>query len=92
MTKELQEIIKQFEEKAGAGWLKRLERITTTDELIKMGTEYHITLSEIQAQEGLKFLKNEANELTEKELAGIAGGIGSTTETTTRPPRRKMDP
>jgi len=92
MTKELQEIIKQFEEKVGAGWLKRFEEIKTTDELIEMGTEYHITLSEAQAQEGLKFLKTEAKELTEKELAGIAGGIGSLIETTTRPPRRKMDP
>ncbi len=92
MTKDLQEIIRQFEEKIGAGWLKRFEEITTTDELIEMGTEYDIPLSEAQAQEGLNFLKNEAKELTEKELSGIAGGIGSLIETTTRPPRRKMDP
>jgi len=92
MTKELQEIIRQFEEKVGVGWLKSLEGITTTDELIEMGTEYGITFSEAQAQEGLKFLKTEAKELSEKELSGIAGGIGPTTGTTTRPPRRKMDP
>jgi len=90
MTIELQEKIKQFEEKIGAGWLKHFEEINTTHELIEMGTEYGINLSEAQAQEVLKFLKTEAKELSEKELSGIAGGIGPTTGTTLKFPLRNM--
>ncbi|HRW94029.1 MAG TPA: bacteriocin [Thermotogota bacterium] len=91
MTRELHEKFKKFEEKVGADWRKRFEEITTTDALMELGSEYGITLSEVQAQEGLKFLKTEAQELSEKELSAIAGGIGSATDVTSIP-RRKMDP
>jgi len=53
MTKELHEKLKQFEEKAGTDWFNKLNGITTTEQLIKAGTEYRIPLSEIQAQEDL---------------------------------------
>ena len=76
MTKELHEKFKQFEEKAGADWFNKLNGITTTEQLIKAGAEYGITLSEIQAQEGLNLLKTDGNELSEEELSSIAGGGG----------------
>jgi len=74
MTKELHEKLKQFEEKAGADWLNHLSGITTSEQLIKVGSEYGITLSEIQAQEGLDLLKTDGKELSEDELSAIAGG------------------
>jgi len=77
MTKELHEKLKQFEEKAGADWFNKLDGITTTEQLIKEGTEYGITLSEEQAQEGLDLLKTDGKELSEEELSAIAGGKGA---------------
>ncbi|HPF16679.1 MAG TPA: hypothetical protein P5107_06825 [Thermotogota bacterium] len=74
MTKELHEKLKQFEEKAGTDWLNKLEGITTTEQLIKVGTVYGITLSQIQAQEGLELLKTDGNKLSEEELSAVAGG------------------
>lgn len=74
MTKELHEKLKQFEEKAGTEWLNNLDGITTTEQLINVGAEYGITLTEIQAQEGLNLLKTGGKELSEEELAAIAGG------------------
>jgi len=74
MTKELHEKLKQFEEKAGTEWLNNLDGITTTEQLINVGAEYGITLTEIQAQEGLNLLKTDGKEISEEELAAIAGG------------------
>jgi len=74
MTKELHEKLKQFEEKAGSDWLNKLNDITTTEQLIQAGTEYGITLSEVQAQEGLDLLKTDVKELSEEDLSAIAGG------------------
>jgi len=74
MTKELHEKLKQFEEKAGADWLNHLSGITTSEQLIKVGSEYGITLSQVQAQEGLDLLKTDGKELSEDELSAIAGG------------------
>ena len=76
MTKELHEKLKQFEEKAGSDWLNQLNGITTTEQLIKAGTEYGITLSEVQALEGLDLLKTDGKELSEEDLSAIAGGTG----------------
>ena len=76
MTKELHEKLKQFEEKAGSDWFNQLNGITTTEQLIKAGSEYGITLSEVQAQEGLDLLKTDGKELSENELSAIAGGTG----------------
>ena len=74
MTKELHGKLKQFEEKAGADWLNHLSGITTSEQLIKVGSEYGITLSQVQAQEGLDLLKTDGKELSEDELSAIAGG------------------
>ena len=74
MTKELHEKLKQFEEKAGSDWFNQLNGITTTEQLIKAGSEYGITLSEVQAQEGLNLLKTDGKELSEEDLSAIAGG------------------
>ena len=76
MTKELHEKLKQFEEKAGSDWFNQLNGISTTEQLIKAGSEYGITLSEVQAQEGLDLLKTDGKELSENELSAIAGGTG----------------
>ena len=76
MTKELHEKLKQFEEKAGNDWFNQLNGITTTEQLINAGTEHGITLSEVQAQEGLDLLKTDGKELSEDELSAIAGGTG----------------
>ena len=74
MTKELHEKLRQFEEKAGADWLNHLSGITTSEQLIKVGSEYGITLSQVQALEGLDLLKTDGKELSEEELSAIAGG------------------
>ena len=74
MTKELHEKLKQFEEKAESDWFNQLNGITTTEQLIKAGSEYGITLSEVQAQEGLNLLKTDGKELSEEDLSAIAGG------------------
>ena len=74
MTKGLHEKLKQFEEKAGNDWFNKLNGISTTEQLIKAGSEYGITLSETQAQEGLDLLKTDGKELSEDELSTIAGG------------------
>ena len=74
MTKELHEKLKQFEEKAGSDWFNKLDGFTTTEQLIKAGSEYGITLTEIQAQEGLDLLKTDGKELTGEELSAVAGG------------------
>ncbi|MFW6352000.1 MAG: bacteriocin [Bacteroidota bacterium] len=74
MTKELHEKIKQFEEKAGTDWFSKLDGITNTEQLIKTGTDYGISLTEAQAQEGLDLLKTGGKELSEEELSSIAGG------------------
>ena len=76
MTKELHEKLKQFEEKAGADWLNHLSGITTTQQLIKIGSQYGITLSQVQALEGLDLLKTDGKELSEEELSTVAGGTG----------------
>ena len=76
MTKELHEKLKLFEEKAGVEWFNKLNGISTTEQLINAGTEYGITLSEVQAQEGLDLLKTDGKELSEDELSAIAGGTG----------------
>ncbi|MFP4461246.1 MAG: bacteriocin, partial [Thermotogota bacterium] len=71
------EKIKVFEEKARTDWFNQLGDITTTEKLIKMGTEYGITLSEVEAQEGLDLLQTNGKELSEEELSAIAGGKGA---------------
>ena len=77
MTKELHEKLKHFEEKAGTDWFNKLNSVTTTEQLIKASAEFGITLSEIQAQEGLNLLKTDGRELSEEELSAIAGGKGA---------------
>ena len=47
-----------------------------TERLIKAGTVYGITLTEVEAQEGLDLLKTDDKELNEEELSAVAGGTG----------------
>ncbi|HRW35222.1 MAG TPA: bacteriocin [Thermotogota bacterium] len=47
-----------------------------TERLIKAGTVYGISLTEVEAQEGLDLLKTDGKELSEDELSSVSGGAG----------------
>ena len=53
MTKALFEKTKEIEEKLGQGWMKKLEGLTTVEELKKKANELEIELTEEQATEAL---------------------------------------
>jgi len=74
MTKKLLGKIKEIEGKLGQDWMQKLEGITTAEALIKKASEYDIVLTEEMASEALNLISNEDAELSEEELAAIAGG------------------
>jgi len=75
MTKELMAKIKELEDKAGKNWIEEFKAIKTTEELKQKVSEHGIKLTEEEEKEALSLIiKNETNELTDDELADIAGG------------------
>ena len=74
MTKELLGKIKEMEEKMGPEWVKELEGIKTTEALKMKATELKISLTDEMATQALALLNDEAEELSEEELAIVAGG------------------
>ena len=74
MTKELLGKIKEMEEKLGPEWLKELEGLKTTEALKMKATELKISLTDEMATQALALLNDEAEELSEEELAIVAGG------------------
>ena len=74
MTKELLGKIKEMEEKLGPEWVKELEGLKTTEALKMKATELKISLTDEMATQALALLNDEAEELSEEELAIVAGG------------------
>jgi len=75
MTKALMETVKQIEEKVGKDWINQLSEIKTTEQLQKQAEKWGVELSDEMAAEALKLLSSdEVGELSEDELAAVAGG------------------
>jgi bacteriocin-like protein len=75
MTRELLEKIRKLEEKLGKGWMKEFEDATTADLLRTKADELGINFTDELAKEAFKLINSdESEELTEEELAAVAGG------------------
>lgn len=74
MTKELMQKLKEIEQKIGKNWMEVLDNVDSPDKLIKIAESHQIELSKELAEEGYSKLFEE-NELSEEELANIAGGF-----------------
>ncbi|HPB87919.1 MAG: hypothetical protein GXY29_08960 [Thermotogaceae bacterium] len=74
MTKEILRKIEEIEKKAGKSWLTIAQKAKTEGDLIKIASEYGVSLTKDQAAEGLKLLTEHSQKLTETDLSEIAGG------------------
>ena len=75
MTKALMDTVKQIEDKVGKDWINQVSEIRTTEELKKQAEEWGVGLSDELADEALRLLSSDpAGEMSEDELAAIAGG------------------
>ena len=75
MTKALMDTVKQIENKVGKDWINQVSQIRTTEELKKQAGEWGVDLSDELADEALRLLSSDsAGEMSEEELAAIAGG------------------
>jgi hypothetical protein len=74
MTKALLEKIREFEVKAGKDWMKEFEGLKTTEEIVGKVSSFDIAFDQELAEEALKLIQAGAEDLTEEELAALAGG------------------
>ena len=74
MTNELMQMLKVIEEKIGKDWMKELDDVDSPEDLIEKADSYNIYLSQELAEEAYDLLFSQ-KELSEEELANIAGGF-----------------
>jgi len=75
MTKVLMDTVKQIEEKVGKDWINQVSEIKTTEQLQKQAEKWGVELSDELAAEALRLLSSDqVGELSEEELAAVAGG------------------
>jgi hypothetical protein len=74
VTKELLAKIKEIEVKADKNWLQVVRKTKTEEELIQTTSRWGVLLSQAEAAEAHAILHAKAEELSEADLSGIAGG------------------
>ncbi len=75
MIDELINLLNELEKKNGKDWVKQLPKINTANDIVRMIKEADLTISQNLAEFAYQFLiNNKKNEISESELASIAGG------------------
>jgi len=75
MTKALMDTVKKIEEKAGKDWINQVSEIKTIQELKQQAEKWGVELTDEMAAEALRLLSHDQiGELSEEDLAAIAGG------------------
>ena len=76
ITTELMQMLKVIEEKIGKDWMKELDNVDSSKDLIEKAGSYNIYLSQELSDEAYDLLFSQ-KELSDEELANIAGGATS---------------